>query len=193
MAVVRVVLVGDSIRMNATPFVREHLPADWVLHSPPVNGESSHKLRAEIADWAPPGSADLVHINCGLHDIRHDPGRDGPVTTPEDYAANLDAIFGYLAGTGACVIWATSTPIDEATHNVVKCSRRYVADLLRYNAISIAVAKRHGIRLHDLHAALMAAPWADLLSADGVHFKAEGNAWVGRLMAEALIAARATG
>ena len=185
----RVALVGDSIRMGAEPFVRAHLPSTWRVWSPAENGESSHKLRAQLDAWLPAGAFDLIHLNCGLHDLRHDPGRDRPVATPDEYADNLRAIFAALADRGATVIWATTTPIDEAAHNAVKASRRYAADVPAYNRIAIALARAAGFRINDLHAALSQTPLGELLLPDGVHFTAAGYARIGGLVVDALRAA----
>ena len=185
----RVALVGDSIRMGAEPYVRAALPSAWRVWSPAENGESSHKLRAHLDAWLPAGAFDLIHLNCGLHDLRHDPGRGRPVATPDEYAGNLRAIFTALADRGATVIWATTTPIDEAVHNAAKASRRYAADVSAYNRIAVELAQAAGFRINDLHAALSQAPLGDLLLPDGVHFTADGYARIGTLVADALRAA----
>lgn len=185
----RVALVGDSIRMGAEPHVRARLPAAWRVWSPAENGESSHTLRAKLDAWLPAGAFDLIHLNCGLHDLRHDPGRDRPVATPDEYAGNLRAIFAALASGGATVIWATTTPIDEAAHNAVKASRRYAADVAAYNRIAVELARAAGFRINDLHAALSRASPGDLLLPDGVHFTADGYARIGALIDAALRAA----
>ncbi|MEQ1514293.1 MAG: SGNH/GDSL hydrolase family protein [Lysobacteraceae bacterium] len=182
----KVALIGDSIRMHAEPFVRERLPQRIRLMSPPVNCESSHKVAECIGDWVPRGEVDLVHINCGLHDIRYDPGRDRPVSSAEEYAANLRKIFAHLAASGAAVVWATSTPIDEAIHNRSKASRRYRTDLLEYNRRSESLARGFGFRIHDLHSLLSEAPLDTLLLPDGVHYNQAGCALVGQHIADAI-------
>ena len=184
-----VALIGDSIRLNAEAFVREHLPASLRLFSPPVNCESSHNVAAHIRSWVPASTVDLVHLNCGLHDIRYDPGMDRPVSSPAEYVANLRTIFEYLAGIGADVVWATSTPIDETLHNSAKASRRYRADLLAYNALSTGLAAEFGFAVNDLYEKVSALDPSALLLADGVHYNRAGNALIGGFIAEAIRAA----
>lgn len=181
-----VALIGDSIRLQAEAFVRERLPASVRLFSPPENCESSHRVAARIRSWVPASTADLVHINCGLHDIRHDPGTDRPVGSPAEYEANLRAIFGSLSGIGAEVVWATSTPIDETMHNRSKASRRHRADLLAYNALSTDLAVEFGFAVNDLYGKLSGLDTSGLLLADGVHFNPAGNALIGGFIAEAI-------
>ena len=54
----RVALIGDSIRMNAEPFLRRRLSSDIELFAPPTNCESSRTVLAHIREWVPVGSAD---------------------------------------------------------------------------------------------------------------------------------------
>lgn len=195
----RVALIGDSIRMNAQPFVRERLPSGFSLQAPDANCESSRTVRAHLDAWLPRGTFDVLHINCGLHDIRHDPGRSHPVCLPDEYADNLRAIFDALTRSGATIVWATSTPIDEVRHNAAKASRRYRTDLHEYNRISVEIANAYGIRVHDLHAKLLRSSidemqiddqlLDDLLLPDGVHFTPAGNARIGAHIADAILSA----
>jgi isoamyl acetate esterase len=188
-AAIKVALIGDSIRLNAQRFVREGLPSDFELRAPAENCESSRKVLANMREWVPAGAADLVHINCGLHDLRHDPGCARPITSLEDYGRHLREIFAYLATMGATVVWATTTPVDEVLHNTNKASRRYRSDVLDYNECALAVAREFGARIHDLHARLMQAGLAQLLLSDGVHFNETGNALIGCSIAESILAA----
>jgi lysophospholipase L1-like esterase len=187
---VRVTLIGDSIRLFSEPFVRRCLPARFRLHSPAVNCRSSRDVAASIQQWVPHGTADIVHLNCGLHDIRHDPGQSRPRTSPEEYAAHLRQVFTWLAATGATVVWATSTPVDEAMHGGIESSRWYRADLVAYNRLSAELALGFGFRINDLHRWLSEAAVERLLMPDGVHFNRHGNQLIGQHVAAAIQACR---
>lgn len=50
-----------------------------------------------------------------------------------------------------------STPLDEARHNASKPSRRYLADLLRYNEASVELAHAFGFAVNDLYQVANAA------------------------------------
>lgn len=143
-----VYLIGDSIRMNAESCVRAQLEG-ITLVSPQENCESSHQVRARIEAWAPATAGDIVHLNCGLHDIRYNPGLTSPVSRLAQYRTNLTDIFEVLARTRCRVIWATSTPIDEELHNAAKPSRRYLADLLLYNQASVELANDFGFAVNE--------------------------------------------
>ena len=180
-----VYLIGDSIRMNAESCVRAQLEG-IALVSPRENCKSSHQVRANIEAWAPATVGDIVHLNCGLHDIRYNPGLTFPVSSLAQYRANLVGIFEMLARTQCQVIWATSTPLDEARHNASKPSRRYLADLLRYNEASVELAHAFGFAVNDLYQVANAAGLSELLLPDGIHFNPQGNRVVGQAIAEAI-------
>lgn len=183
---VKVHLIGDSIRLNAQPFARRFLAPAYCVAGPLVNCESSHIVAANIRNWLTGADADVIHINCGLHDIRHDPGCDRPVSSPNEYLANLSSIFAYLATSRARIIWATSTPINEGAHNRNKQSRRYQADLLRYNCLSVELARDAGFDINDMYEKLSSTNVQALLLPDGVHFTPEGNELIGKFIAESV-------
>ncbi|MFC3269380.1 SGNH/GDSL hydrolase family protein [Vulcaniibacterium thermophilum] len=172
--------------MNSERHVRALLPDGVSLLSPSVNCESSRQVAAGIEEWAPATPKDLVHINCGLHDLRHDPGLDRPVCTLTEYERNLDSIFGFLFSRGARVIWATSTPFLEQVHNSHKQSRRFLRHLIEYNDASRTLAARYGFTINDLHAKLSDADLGELLLPDGLHFNTQGNKLVGALIAASI-------
>lgn len=187
---VNVALVGDSIRLFSEPFVRRCLPSRFKLRSPAENCKSSRNVAARIREWVRPATADVVLVNCGLHDIRHDPGQCRPVTSPEDYVANLQHVFAYLAATGASVIWATSTPIRESMHAGIDSPRWYREDLVAYNRLSVELALGFGFGVNDLYGRLTEAAAERLLMPDGVHFNHVGNALIGKHVAAAIQACR---
>ena len=189
--VVKVALIGDSIRLHAEPFIRDRLPALFQVTSPTINCRSSHEVARSIRDWIPPGTADIVHINCGLHDIRHDPGRSRPASSLQEYAANLRSVFTYLAATGASVIWATSTPVSKHLHDSVECHRWYRADLVRYNRLSVGLALGFGFQINDLYGRLAGPDVEELFLPDGVHFNHAGNQSIGNYVATAIQACSA--
>lgn len=184
----QVTLIGDSIRLNSQSFVRDNLPSHFQLWGPTVNCGSSRNVATDIASWVAPATADLVHINCGLHDIRFDPSAEHPTCSIKEYAAHLETIFSYLAATAPVVVWATSTPINETLHNSSKLSRRYQADLIEYNRVSVALARAFNFRVNDLHQILYSSNPESLLLPDGLHFNENGNALIGKLVADAVLA-----
>jgi lysophospholipase L1-like esterase len=109
-----------------------------------------------------------------------------PFSTLAAYASNLEAIFDTLARTACRVVWASSTPIDQARHATNTPSRRYAIDLLRYNEASARMAKACGYAVNDLYGCVAGAGTSRLLLPDGVHFNAAGNALIGSAIADAI-------
>jgi isoamyl acetate esterase len=183
---VSVALIGDSIRLHAEPWIKAHLPSQFRVRSPAENCRSSWHVLAGIRSWVPPGVMDVVHINCGLHDIRRDPGRDRAVSSPDEYVANLRCIFDYLAHAATSVIWATSTPVSKICSNDLAMSRWHPDDVVAYNRVSTDLALGFGFRINDLHARLSTPPADAMLMSDGVHFNDAGNRLIGAHVAAAI-------
>ncbi|WP_165773263.1 SGNH/GDSL hydrolase family protein [Zooshikella ganghwensis] len=182
----RVFLIGDSIRLNSEKYVVKNLSKDSYLSSPSENCESSIKVKENLDSWLSRENFDLIHLNCGLHDVRYNPGQKGPVCSKKRYCENLESIFGRLAQRGSSVIWATSTPIDEIVHNAVKDSRRFLKDIIEYNMASIELAKKYNFRVNDLYNKTSTQVLSDILLPDGIHFNEVGNAKIGTWISNAI-------
>ena len=186
-----VYIIGDSISLGYTPEVARLLDGRArVTHNPGNAQYSSFGLR-NLKAWLGDESFDLIHFNWGIWDLHRlqstaDPlepsvsafKRDGVRrTTPEQYAANLEAIIQILKATGAKLIWAAITPLrDDGT---LCCKPEEVA---LYNSTAARVMTAHGITINDLYAC--ALPELDrLISTDGCHFTADGYRHLGRQVA----------
>jgi len=112
-----VVLIGDSIRMGYEPIVRQELQEIAVVHASAENGRDSRNVLEHLREWTQPHAPHVVHMNCGLHDLKRVPPATECAVPLEEYAANIRSIFESLKQTRAKVIWATNTPVDERVHN----------------------------------------------------------------------------
>jgi len=186
-AKLRIFLIGDSIRLNSEKYVIEHLDAGVKLSSPSENCESSNEVKEKLSSWLSGRSFDLIHINCGLHDIRYNPGREAPVTSKQQYIENLENIFGRLSQLDSRVIWATSTPFEEEVHNAVKVSRRYLKDIIEYNNESVQLAQRFHFEIHDLYRKVSNLNLKEVMRDDGIHFNEAGNEKIGRWISKAIM------
>jgi len=110
----------------------------------------------------------------------------GPVADLETYRSNLTRIFDYLKKTGAKIIWADSTPFLESVHNIVKSSRRYLADLKAYNRVADDLAKQYGFAINDLYSLMFRQDLTALMLCDGLHFNEFGSEMIGKAVAEAV-------
>jgi hypothetical protein len=111
------VLIGDSIRLGYAPRVAERFSGKAVVISPPVNGGDSANMLAHLDEWALRQRPDVVHWNCGLHDLKR-PRADGHDQVELDrYRENLRQIVARIrAGTDAAIVFADTTPILDERH-----------------------------------------------------------------------------
>ena len=101
-----VILIGDSIRMHYQAMVTERLADVAEIWGPKENGGTSANILEHLDEWAISKPAAVIHLNCGLHDLKRE--FDGPNTIPlDDYAANVETIFSRIKSeTAATLIWA---------------------------------------------------------------------------------------
>ncbi len=189
-----VLILGDSISIGYTPYVREMMEAEAVVVRPTKGGrnencqgtthgvtEIERWLKLEGRPW------DVIHFNFGLHDLKrvdpttransNDP-RDPRQAEPEQYKKQLRQIVAKLKTTNAKLIFATTTPVPEGG---VK-PHRDVEDPQRYNAIARKIMQEEGIAINDLYA-VCEPRLAELQKPVNVHFTAEGS----RLLAEHVV------
>ena len=182
----RVVLIGDSIRMGYEPVVGRALSGRAEVWGPAENGRDTPNVLAHLDDWVISRRPDVVHVNAGLHDIKRPRDGSGVVVPVERYRENLDLIFRRLAEeTGATLVWATTTPVNEEWHHERKGFDRRERDVEEYNRVSLELARAHGLAVNDLFALVTEAGRDGLLVPDGAHFNEEGCRLLGTAVAKA--------
>lgn len=177
----KVILIGDSIRMGYQAEVIRQLTGLADVWAPEQNGGTSANILAHLDEWVLRRSPDIVHVNCGLHDIKKDFDTAQPATPLDVYEANVQQIIGRIsAETHSTVIWATTTPVNEAWHHQRKGFDRFEADVTAYNDAAVGVAKALGIPINNLFEVVS----QDYLQPDGVHFTPAGSALLGKAVAD---------
>lgn len=173
----KVVLVGDSIRIGYEPLVAKQLEGKAAIVSPgKANGDSGWLLK-NLDDFIVAHKPDLIHLNVGLHDLRHDRKKKTYQIDLETYEKNLDAILTRLKKeTKATIVFASTTPIDDAKH----AKRgggfdRFEKDVLRYNEAALRLCRKHGVVVHDLHFLVHQVGPDKLLDKDGTHYTKDGK------------------
>lgn len=66
----KVVLIGDSIRIGYQPFVAKKLPKAAVWE-PAENGRSSFWALSFFHEWVVEQKPDILHVNFGIHAAKH--------------------------------------------------------------------------------------------------------------------------
>jgi acyl-CoA thioesterase-1 len=178
----RVLLIGDSISIGYTDWVRAELANKANLHRIPANGAATLIGVKNLDKWLGTQKWDVIHFNFGLHDLRLDNG-DPQVPLP-DYETNLRTIVQRLKKTGARLIWATTTPVPN---DEVQPPRRNV-DVVKYNEAASKIMNDSGIAIDDLYA--LVKPRLDELQLPAnVHFTSPGYEVLGHQVAESVLRA----
>lgn len=184
-APVKVLIIGDSISMHNGyfPALVEWLgPAYKVVHNPNNGGDSGNVLK-HLDEWIKAAQPDVIHFNCGLHDIKRMPQNDHRNQIPPwTYEHNLRKIAARLTRTNAKLIFGLTTPVNEKNHSDNKGFVRQNADVDLYNRIARRVMNEYHIPINDLHAVINQADPATCLKQDGVHM----NDWGNTVLAEAV-------
>ena len=183
---IQAILVGDSIRKGYQPFVTSRLDGRAQIRGPEQNGGDSNNVKEHIDSWILQMQADVLHLNCGLHDLRL--REEGYQVPKEDYVRNLHEIIGRLRSKwDGTIIWATTTPVIDERHQKVKGFDRHERDVLRYNESALAVMREHEVPVNDLHEVVERTGAAHVLGQDGVHFTEEGYRLLAKAVASSIV------
>lgn len=185
----RLFVLGDSISIQYGPFLETMVAGafDYArksgleqalqnLDTPQgANGGDSRMCLKYLKAVLPSGElrADLLLLNCGLHDVRIKPGTTlTAVQVPlTEYRANLTEIVTLLAQHNMQMAWVRTTPVDETQHNAPgQGILRYNRHVDEYNAAADEIMNMNGVPMIDLHGFTLSlgAP-AETLK-DGRHF-----------------------
>ena len=185
MALPNVLLIGDSIAQGYAPAVAEAL--EGVAHVEMIgeSGGDSANVAARLGEWLGETAWDVVHVNCGLDDMKYDLEMGLHQVPVERFEENVYTIVMRLQSeTRARLVWATITPIVEERHNEPgRDFRRFARDVELYNAAALRVVREAGVEVDDLHAFLVERGVETSISEDGVHLTAEAYRAVGREVA----------
>ena len=181
------ILIGDSIRMGYQPIVQQALAGQADVWAPQENGGTSANVLDHLDAWVLSRSPDIVHLNCGLHDLKTEFGANTTAVSLDAYGANLEAIFTRIQErTTATLVWASTTPVNEQWHHKNKPFDRFEADVQSYNQRALEIAIRFGAKVNDLYKQITDAGPDVYLARDGVHFLPAGCALLGEAVADAI-------
>jgi lysophospholipase L1-like esterase len=179
----RVFLIGDSIAAGYADAVRKRLAGRVRVQLRPENGEDSRNLLQRAPAWLAGERFDVIHFNCGLHDIKR-AHATGQLQVPiQEYERNLYQIVEMLRPYAQTLIWARITPVVDGQPVAWKGFDRFNRDVDAYNRVADAVMTRSGTPLNDLHGAVVGAGIDVCLSEDGVHMTEAGDRVLGEQVA----------
>lgn len=166
--------------MGYAPLVRTSLEGQVEIVEHPGNGGDSRNVRRHVKKWVQQAGGtrglDAILFNCGLHDIKRKLRKDRNQQSLDAYRGNLQEIIDILeATTRAKLAWLTITPVIFQRHHAVKGFDRFEEDVDAYNRAALEIVSARGIRVIDLHGAIVEAGVVDAIREDGVHMTTTGN------------------
>jgi lysophospholipase L1-like esterase len=202
-----VYVLGDSISMQYGPYLEQYLRgfmgyarkegdelANLNLDLPMgANGGDSSMVRAFLEAKAAAGGidADVLLVNCGLHDIKTEPETGAKQVPLDAYRENLRAVVAIANAMGVRLVWVRTTPCDEAVHNRPASKfHRFAADCDAYNAAADAVMGGARVPAIDLYG--FTKNLGNDLYCDHVHFHEAVREKQGAFLAGWLLAYRDT-
>ena len=150
----RVLIIGDSISIGYTPFVKELLAGKANIIHAPGNSESTVRGLENLDKWLGPKPWDVIHFNWGLHDMKYIDAQTKMTAVSKgkqwvplaEYEKNLTELVHRLKKTGARLVWCSTTPIPEGV------TGRVPGDEVRYNAVALKIMQAEGVPVDDLNA-----------------------------------------
>lgn len=169
----KIVLFGDSIRQGYDVLVREAYQGQAQVYFPMDNSCFAAFAFRFLHDWKNEmncgDDVDCVHWNVGAWDtlILYE---DGPLTPLPVYKDYLDRLCRriQLLFPKAKMVFATSTPMNEALFLTPKFAIRYNKDIERYNEAALEVVSKYGCVINDLYSLMQAQP--DEYHSDSAHY-----------------------
>ncbi|MGB7157962.1 MAG: SGNH/GDSL hydrolase family protein [Tepidisphaeraceae bacterium] len=177
----RVLLIGDSISIGYTLQVRELLKGKANVHRIPINGGATEVGLENMQGWLGDGKWDVIHFNFGLHDAKHMSATEFRASR-EQYANNLRQLVAQMKGTGAKLIFATTTPVPKDG----KLSPTRVFDSIpARNEIAVKVMAENGVAIDDLYTVVL--PVRDEVGRpNDVHFQPAGYELLAKAVAASI-------
>jgi lysophospholipase L1-like esterase len=164
----KITLLGDSIRQQYAPRVKELIGDDFEVWYPADNCRFSKYTLRGLFDWRTQmEGTDIVHWNNGLWDTCNLFG-DGPFSTEEEYVENMLRIADILLSRYDKVIFATTTPVRNGNlHN-------HNEGISRYNSLIVPLLEEKGVIINDLYSLVSEDIDKYIRSDDTIHLTEDG-------------------
>lgn len=180
-----VLILGDSISIGYTPVIAQIMDGEANIYRPELNCSSSVVYLEHLSEWMDGQKWDVIHFNCGLHDINRNNNktikREGKRrVTINEYIENLRIITDMIIDVSDTAIWANTTPIPP------EAVWRRVGDEVEYNKAAAKIMQEKGVAINDLYSFILPYTPGCHPALDNVHFTDFGYRKLGELIAEAI-------
>ena len=153
----KILIVGDSISIGYTPFVKKHFLNNAVVLHNIGNAQHTGTGLLKIEEWLGDAHWDIIQFNWGLWDLcyRHPDSKEygnrdkingKPEYSITEYASNLESLVSMIKKkSNAKLIFVTTSyvPKDEPG--------RHESDVQKYNDAAKMVMKKHNITVNDIY------------------------------------------
>jgi len=183
----KILIIGDSISIGYTPFVKKNLGNVYVKHN--IGNAQDTKFGAEnVNKWLGNEKWDIIQINWGLWDFcyRNEDSKvqgnrdkiSGKITTSiEDYEINLDKIIGIIRKkSNAKIIFVTTTFVPEDELG------RFQKDVQSYNEVAKQVMRKYNVDVNDIYDESVNIHKKYGKGLDDVHYTKKGYEKLGKLI-----------
>ncbi|QGY43057.1 SGNH/GDSL hydrolase family protein [Maribellus comscasis] len=175
----KVLIIGDSISIGYTPFVKEALADKATVVHNEGNGQHTGNGLKKLDSWLNDEKWDVIQFNWGLWDLcyrspnsKEQGNRDkinGKITySVEEYQQNLEQLVKKLKMTGAKLIFVTTSYVPENE------AGRFAGDELKYNKVAKQIMKENGILVNDIWKTTKKIHKKQGQALNNVHYTPEG-------------------
>ena len=177
----KVLIIGDSISIGYTPFVRSEMKGRAEIIHAPGNSQSTEYSLPKLSSWLGNTKWAVISFNWGLHDLKHinekkigvTPGTGRQWVPVAQYEKNLHKLVKRLKATGAQLVWCMTTPVPEGV------GVRVPGDEILYNAAAHRVMRKEGVVINDLFGVVATERIKKGGKPRDVHYTKAGSALLG--------------
>ncbi len=197
----KVLLIGDSIRLNYQPYVQKELEGEFDVWGVEENNrfakytlnelgrifQAFSKRETERIDQQilePTAKAvdcpvypDIIHWNNGLWDTSIVCKEDGAFTPIDEYISYMSKILRELRKVTDKIIFATTTPVKPENPNQVNDI------IVEYNSAITDYMKKEGVVINDLYT-LVSDNIDECIAMDNIHLSEYGREVCAKQVAE---------
>ncbi len=187
----KILIIGDSISIGYTPFVKDALKDKAIVIHNPGNAQHTGTGLLKLEEWLGDEKWDIIQFNWGLWDLcyRHPDAKTygnrdkvkGTITfSLKDYESNLQKLVKQLKKHDAKLIFVTTSYVPEGE------AGRINGDELNYNRVALKVMKENGIQVNDIHRISKQIHKNHKSAAGDVHYTKEGYKLLSEKITEVL-------
>ncbi|MCL6296151.1 SGNH/GDSL hydrolase family protein [Jejuia spongiicola] len=188
----KVLIIGDSISIGYTPFVKENLSSKAIVKHNPWNAQHTGTGLKKVKEWIGNEDWDIIQFNWGLWDLcyRHPDAKvygnrdkvNGNVTfSLEEYEKNLEDIIRSIKQVSdAQLIFVTTSYVPKYE------AGRFKKDAQKFNKVAKRVMKKYDIKVNDIYKKSKVIHKEFGKGDDDVHYSKEGYKKLAKILSEFL-------